>query len=65
MGTIRLKKALEILAGPAYQMKVNHVSREVTFKLKDEYNTSLEDIDIGKYRTIWQERLANRLRNRD
>ncbi|MBS9441263.1 TcpQ domain-containing protein [Photorhabdus heterorhabditis] len=37
MGPIRLSEALQIVAGPAWRIRVDEVNREVCFVLRDEY----------------------------
>lgn len=39
LGPIRLSEALQVLAGPAWRLRVDEVNREICFALRDEYRT--------------------------
>lgn len=43
MGPIRLNVALQLLAGPAWQLLVDDVQREVCYRLRPEYTPSVPD----------------------
>ncbi|MFP1880380.1 TcpQ domain-containing protein [Lonsdalea quercina] len=39
IGPVKLSEALQILAGPAWRLKVDEVNREVCFELRDQYRS--------------------------
>ncbi len=60
MGTLRLRKALEVLAGDAYEMRVNKVTREIWFALDEEGKELLPEIDVNFYKERWEKRMVAR-----
>ena len=47
MGSIRLNVALQILVGPAWQLWVDDVQREVCYRLRPEYTPSAPDAGMS------------------
>ena len=58
MGTLRLRTALEVLIGDAYQMHISEVTRKVWFTLKENKKSELQGIDIESFKQRWNDRLA-------
>jgi len=54
MGAIRLRTALGVLAGEAYELQVNRVSREIWFTLKEESLADFNFVDFETYRAQWK-----------
>jgi type IV pili sensor histidine kinase/response regulator len=40
IGPVRLSEALQIVAGPAWRLKVDDVNREICFELRDQYRSA-------------------------
>lgn len=58
IGPLRLKSALEVLAGQSFDLCINDVTREVWFEIKTDDEAALEAIDVAKYKEAWLDRLA-------
>ncbi|EGO0724166.1 TPA: PilL N-terminal domain-containing protein [Escherichia coli] len=52
MGPVRLNVALQILAGPAWQLLVDDVQREVCYRLRPEYMPSVPDAGKGSASSV-------------
>ena len=52
MGPVRLNVALQILAGPAWQLLVDDVQREVCYRLRPEYMPSAPDAGRGSASSV-------------
>ena len=64
MGTLRLRTALEVLIGDAYQMHISEVTRKIWFTLKENNKSELQGIDIEIFKQRWNDRLARYVKSK-
>ena len=64
MGTLRLRTALEVLIGDAYQMHISEVTRKIWFTLKENNKSELQGIDIETFKQRWNDRLARYVKSK-
>ena len=58
IGPLRLKTALEVLAGGSFDLCINDVTREVWFEIKTEDKAALETVDVTAAKKRWMDKVA-------
>lgn len=51
IGPVRLSEALQIVAGPAWRLKVDEVNREICFELRDQYRSFAAPLPVPASQT--------------